>query len=140
MDAGSVMGEIRVCPACQGHNSDCPHCGGGGADDARRGLNIVGGVYKPPGSRLTTEEFEKRRVENVISKQRREAELERKEAERQERIRLEAIEAERRKRERLRIETSRRRQRSWFGRIVDGSEPLEKPLNWWEKIIWFLIR
>ena len=89
---------------------------------------------------MTTEEFEKRRVENVIAQQRREAEIERKEAERQERIRLEAIEEERKERERLRIEASRRRQLAWFGRIVDGSEPLIKPLNWWEKIVWFLIR
>ena len=89
---------------------------------------------------MTTEEFEKRRVQNVIAKQFREAEIERKEEERKERIRLEAIEEERKERERMRIEASRRRQLAWFGRIVDGSEPLEKPLNWWEKIVWFLIR
>ena len=135
-----MAAKIRVCPKCRGHNSECPHCGGGGADDARRGLNVVGGVYKPPGSGLTTEEFEKRRVQNVIAKQFREAEIERKEEERQERIRWEEMEEERKERERLRIEASRRRQLAWFGRIVDGSEPLKKPLNWWEKIVWFLMR
>lgn len=135
-----MAAKIRVCPKCRGHNSECPHCGGGGADDARRGLNIVGGVYKPPGEGLTTEEFEKRRVQNVIAMQRREAEIERKESDRQERIRLEAIEEERKERERLRVETSRRRQLAWFGRIVDGSEPLEKPLNWWEKVMWWLLQ
>ena len=135
-----MAAKIRVCPKCRGHNSECPHCGGGGADDARRGLNVVGGVYKPPGSGLTTEEFAKRAAQNKLAKQRAEEEYERKEAERQERIRLEAIEEERKERERLRIEASRRRQLAWFGRIVDGSEPLIKPLNWWEKIVWFLMR
>jgi len=28
----SVMSRIRVCPKCLGHNSECYHCGGGGAD------------------------------------------------------------------------------------------------------------
>ncbi len=135
-----MAAKIRVCPKCRGHNSECPHCGGGGADDARRGLNVVGGVYKPPGSGLTTEEFARRAAQNKLAKQRAEEEYERKEAERQERIRLEAIEEERKERERLQIEASRRRQLAWFGRIVDGSEPLIKPLNWWEKIVWFLMR
>lgn len=153
-----MAAKIRVCPKCRGHNSECPHCGGGGADDARRGLNVVGGVYKPPGSGLTTEEFAKRAAQNKLAKQRAEEEYERKEAERrerirweemeeerrvferQERIRLHKFEKERKERERLRIEASRRRQLAWFGRIVDGSEPLIKPLNWWEKIVWFLMR
>ena len=135
-----MAAKIRVCPKCRGHNSECPHCGGGGADDARRGLNVVGGVFKPPESGLTTEEFAKRVAQNKLAKQRAEEQYERKEAERQERIRTEEMEEERRERERLRIEASRRRQLAWFGRIVDGSEPLEKPLNWWEKIVWFLIR
>ena len=135
-----MAAKIRVCPKCRGYNSECPHCGGGGADDARRGLNVVGGVYKPPGLGLTTEEFAKRVAQNKLAKQRAEEQYERKEAERQERIRTEEMEEERRERERLRIEASRRRQLAWFGRIVDGSEPLEKPLNWWEKIVWFLIR
>ena len=135
-----MAAKIRVCPKCRGHNSECPHCGGCGADDARRGLNVVGGVYKPPGSGLTTEEFAKRAAQNKLAKQRADEEYERKEAERQERIRWEEMEEERKERERLRIEASRRRQLAWFGRVVDGSEPLEKPLNWWEKIVWFLIR
>lgn len=135
-----MAAKIRVCPKCRGHNSECPHCGGGGADDARRGLNVVGGVYEPPGSGLTTEEFAKRAAQNKLAKQRAEEEYELKEAERQERIRWEEMEEERRERERLRIEASRRRQLAWFGRIVDGSAPFEKPLNWWEKIVWFLIR
>ncbi len=135
-----MAAKIRVCPKCRGHNSECPHCGGGGADDARRGLNVVGGVYKPPGSGLTTEEFAKRAAQNKLAKQRAEEEYERKEAERRERIRWEEIEEERKERERLRIEASRRRQLAWFGRIVDGSEPLVKPLNLWEKIVWFLMR
>ena len=130
-----MAAKIRVCPKCRGHNSECPHCGGGGADDARRGLNVVGGVYKPPGSGLTTEEFAKRAAQNKLAKQRAEEEYERKEAERRERIRWEEIEEERKERERLRIEASRRRQLAWFGRIVDGSEPLVKPLNLWEKIV-----
>ena len=100
----------------------------------------MGGVYKPPGSGLTTEEFAKRAAQNKLAKQRAEEEYERKEAERRERIRWEEIEEERKERERLRIEASRRRQLAWFGRIVDGSEPLVKPLNLWEKIVWFLMR
>lgn len=135
-----MAAKIRVCPKCRGHNSECPHCGGGGADDVRCGLNVVGGVYRPPGSGLTTEEFAKRAAQNKLAKQRAEEEYERKEAERRERIRWEEIEEERKERERLRIEASRRRQLVWFGRIVDGSEPLVKPLNWWEKIVWFLMR
>ena len=89
--------------------------GASDVDDARRGLNVVDGVYKPLGSGLTTEEFAKRAAQNKLSKQRAEEEYERKESERQERIRWEELEEERTERERLRIEASRRRALAWFG-------------------------
>lgn len=37
---------IRICPRCHGHNGDCAHCGGSGADDSREELNIVGAQKK----------------------------------------------------------------------------------------------
>ena len=35
------MSGIRVCPKCHGHNSECYHCGGGGADTPDRPLNVI---------------------------------------------------------------------------------------------------
>ena len=37
---------IRICPKCHGHNGDCAHCGGSGADDSREELNIIGAQKK----------------------------------------------------------------------------------------------
>lgn len=261
-----MAAKIRVCPKCRGHNSECPHCGGGGADDARRGLNVIGSRVKPPTEGLSTSQYAKRVARNKLAKKMAEKEAEREEAEGFERLRSEETERakkvlEQLKRDRLlkkdqaensrkqreldrllkkqqaensrkrkerdrvtkknqaeksrqqkerdwlernkeakktdekpkrsrlnrivdleggseKIErgapagipqsqetgerqkqilfesceetigegqelstiSSRRRQMAWFGRIVDGSEPLEKPLNWWEKMFWFLIR
>lgn len=242
------MGEIRVCPACQGHNSDCPHCGGGGADDARRGLNVIGSLLKPPSVGLTSAEFKKHKIQNELSKkeseidnerekaeplkliqkkvteeainerkrkestklQRREkakkkrklaesnrikkleeakrrhelsegASMERHEKARMEQKRLERewlkkIKEARKEKKQLEIERleetdrlseelvqqernrindtsasadecqlrqdegSGLRQQKWFGRIVDGTEPIEKPLHWMERFKRWLIK
>lgn len=259
-----MAAKIRVCPKCRGHNSECPHCGGGGADDARRGLNVIGSRIKPPTEGLSTSQYAKRVARNKLAKKLAEKGAERKEAEGFERSRYEKAERvkkileqlkkdrqlrkeqvensrEQRERDRLlkkhqaennrkrkerdrvtkkkqakkcqqqkerdwlernkeakkkdekpkrtRIKrsidrneeseifergaltrvpnredierqeqiapevnedaigrapeqnsiASRRRQLDSFGRIVDGSGPLKKPLNWWNKMVWFLI-
>ena len=144
------MGDIRVCPACQGHNSECPHCGGGGADDARQGLNVIGAKSASTSKRISGEQFEYRRAQNAAMKATRErdrlqAEEERRRlADEQEqaamRLALEKErEADRKAREFARREMLRKRQMRWFGRIVDGTEPFREPLKWWEKIVWALI-
>ena len=144
------MGDIRVCPACQGHNSECPHCGGGGADDARQGLNVIGAKSASTSKRISGEQFEYRRAQNAAMKATRErdrlqAEEERRRlADEQEqaamRLALEKErEADRKAREFARREMLRKRQMRWFGSIVDGTEPIREPLKWWEKIVWALI-
>ena len=260
-----MAAKIRVCPKCRGHNSECPHCGGSGADDTRRGLNIIGSRVKPPTEGLSTSQYSKRVARNKLAKKMAEKEDERTEAEGFERRRYEEAERvkkvleqlkrdrkfrkeqaensreqkerdrllkkqqaenSRKRKERDRVTkknqakkgrqqkernwlertkeakkkdekpkrtrinrsvdrnegsekfergapngipnredierqeqispevnenaigsspelnsiASRRRQLAWFGRIVDGSEPMEKPLNWWEKIVWWFIQ
>lgn len=145
------MADIRVCPACQGHNSECPHCGGGGADDARQGLNVIGATTASASKRISGEQFEYRRAQNEAMKVTRERERMRAEEERRRiadereqvamRLALEKErEAERRARALARREMLRKRQMRWFGRIVDGTEPIREPLKWWEKIVWALIQ
>ena len=225
-----MAAKIRVCPKCRGHNSECPHCGGGGADDARRGLNVIGSRVKPLSEGLSTAQYAKRVAQNMLAKKLAEKDAEHKNAEvlkshrseEAERVKkvleqlksdrlLKKEQAEKRRKQkelewlernkeakknyekpkRARLDrsvylsegsekfervaptgipdrqdtrerqnqisrevyeetigegrelytiASKRRQLAQFGRIVDGSEPLEKPLNWWEKIIKFFIR
>ena len=139
LNAKAMREKIRVCPACNGHNSDCPHCGGGGADDDRQGLNIIGGVSSSAFKRISNEEFDLRRVQNVRIKEEREAAILIAEDERLERMRLERrIRAMEKLKEERKIQ-SQKRQVRWIGRIVDGSVPNGKPMNWWEKLVWAFI-
>lgn len=132
--------KIRVCPACHGHNAECSHCGGGGADDHREGLNIIGANSYLVLKRISNEEFDRRRAQNVRINEEREAAILVAEEERKAQLRIETKIREMEKLKEERLIRSKNRQMQWLGRIVDGSEPLQKPLSLFEKIIGWVIR
>ena len=62
----SVMSKIRVCPKCRGHNSECYHCGGGGADTpSPEELKGSRGSRKRVDKSATDKALERRRAEAI---------------------------------------------------------------------------
>ena len=114
-------------------------------------MNVIGATSASTSKRISGEQFEYRRAQNEAMKATRERERMRAEEERRRiadereeaamRLALEKErEAERRARALARREMLRKRQMRWFGRIVDGTEPIREPLKWCEKIVWALIQ
>jgi len=135
--------KIPACMVCHDYDCECLCCGG--ADDDHRKVNMSGGAVSSVSKPKTEEE------RKAFNEQKFRVKLKRKEAryfktmtgmDLPENSTLEAamraLQEKAAKEEReMRY---RNRQIEWFGRIVDGSEPLVKPMDLLERIIWRIIK
>ena len=124
----SVMSKIRVCPKCRGHNSECYHCGGGGADTPS--------PEELKGSRGSRKRVKKSETDEALERRRERAKMNPKViAEGQARLRkLEKQRLAAEREERRQIERAEAKKRAAKRRAEIRTWP------WWKRLLHWLFR